>query len=659
MEFGPFSGLDEMLSREWIITNGLGGYASSTVAGINTRRYHGLLAAPFSEPPFGRMMVLTGIEEEISGDASFHLSSSEYPSSIHPDGYKHLVKFSLRPFPTFRYEHDGVRIKKTVTMPHGKNATVIRYEVENPGGLRLKLVLRPLVSFRDIHSLMRYGQVQFHQWETHNSIELSFRGTPFLIMSVPGMLYIRSSLPEEQRWYRNVLHREERERGYDFLEDCYCPGYFESRLRSSADFTMIAVCGSRAHSTLEDILSKLSRGPAAIQSDEEARLEGLVRDSGMRELAPLVHASDSFLTSGRVIAGYHWFGCWGRDTLISLPGLTLVTRRHSEARKILLDMAARDRDGILPNWFDEKSAEYGPIDVSLLYIYAFYKYLCYTYDLELARRMWNFMVRITDILVKGREGVARIDGDCLVVNEGRTWMDAVVGGREVTPRRGKAVEINSMWYNALRSMEEIGRTIGEKFPYSGLSETVRESFANVFWNPSGGYLYDVVSDDGADGRVRPNQIFAVSMPFPVIEGNMAASVVDAVRTKLLTRVGLRSLAQGDPGYRGRCAGNQEERDFAYHQGTVWGWLIGPFITAFVRTGGSRQEAAGYLKYLAGQHLTEAGLGTISEIFDGDEPHVPRGCISQAWSVAEVLRAYCEDILRRRPEYELRLGARRD
>lgn len=653
MEIGPFGGLDEMLSREWIVTNGLGGYASSTVAGINTRRYHGLLVAPFSDPPFGRMMLLHAVQDEISGDVSLPLSSAEYPSTIFPEGFKTLVRFSLAPLPTFHHEFGEVRVRRTIFMIHGKNATVIRYEVDNPRNLRLSLVLRPIVTYRDIHSLLRAGQVQFHQWEMPRGVEISVSERPVLMMGSPDMYYVRSSLPEERRWHINILHREERERGYEFLEDGYCPGYFEAECRSSARFTFLAVGGNGIRPVFDELMYRLTWGAAGAQEREKRRLEGIVRESGLTGLDPLLRASDSFLADGRVIAGYHWFGCWGRDTLIALPGLTLVTRRYGDARRILLDMGSRARNGLLPNWFDDRNAEYGPIDISLLYIYALHRYLCYTYDLELARRMWGLLVEIVDSLVNGRSE-ARVDSDGLIVSGARTWMDAVVRGVEVTPRNGKAVEINAMWYNALRSMEAIGRAIGEEFPYAGLAGKVKESFSRVFWNGEGGYLYDVVSGD-ADRRMRPNQIFAVSMPFPVIEGEMARAVVEAARRRLLTRAGLRSLAQGEPGYRGMCVGNQEERDLAYHQGTVWSWLIGPFITAFVRTGGSREDALGMLGYLTGPHLQEAGLGTISEIFDGDEPHRPRGCISQAWSVAEILRAYSEDILGRRPEFEARLA----
>ncbi|MEM2875029.1 MAG: amylo-alpha-1,6-glucosidase [Candidatus Hadarchaeales archaeon] len=653
MELGPFRGLDEMLSREWVVTNGLGGYASSTVAGINTRRYHGLLIAPLSDPPFGRKVILPQVHEEISGEVSFPLSSAEYPSVIHPEGYRNLVRFSTSPFPTFHYECGGVGVRKTVFMVRGRNATVVRYEVDNPRGLRLKLVLRPLVSCRDIHSLLGEGRAEFRQWEMPRSVEVIAGENPILVVGCPDMEYVRSSLPEERRWYRNILYREDRERGYDFLDAGYCPGYFESAFRSSAVFSLLAVGGRDARSVYEEIAPKLVFGSAALLAREEARLRELVEECGLHGVDELVRASDSFLADGRVIAGYHWFGCWGRDTLLSLPGLTLITRRYADARRILLDMAARARDGLLPNWFEDKNAEYGPIDISLLYIYAFQRYLCYTYDVEFARRMWGFLVGMVDAIVRGKHEGVRVDQDGLLVSDKRTWMDAVVRGAEVTPRRGKAVEINAMWYNALRSMEGIGRAAGEEFPHAGVADEVEENFLRAFWNPEGGCLYDVVSVE-PDRRMRPNQIFAVSMPFPVIRGEAARHVVEAVRRRLLTRVGLRSLAQGEEGYRGRCAGNQEERDLAYHQGTVWSWLMGPFITAFVRTGGDREEAARLIDYLAGPHLREAGLGTISEIFDGDEPHHPRGCISQAWSVAEVLRAYSEDILGRRPEFEKKL-----
>ena len=643
--------IEDYLRKEWIISNGKGGYASSTVLGINTRRYHGLLVVPFSAPPFSRKLILGKLEETIEGDGALNLSSNEYPGVIHPDGYRNLLSYEQDPLPTFHYSSaTGVSVVKTIFMPYGFNSVVVKYRIENASGKRLTLRILPFINFRDIHCLTKMGGVKF--WEEAKSNRLSLglenSSTPFITIWSESMRYSPSELGEKERWYRNFVYREERARGYDFMEDAYCPGAFEADLTKSSTVYIVAAGGN----DLEEAVKKLGRkDPEQLEAEARTRLWGLVQRAGLgMEWRHLCWAADSFIADSKIIAGYHWFGCWGRDTAIALPGLTLVTERFEDARKILTYLAGRIQDWLIPNWFEGDLAGYESLDPSLWFIYAVHKYLTYTDDLEFARRMWpvcsGILRAISSAGVKG----VRVDKDGLISSTRTTWMDVRIDGRPLTPRSGKAVEINALWYNALKAMQGIGRRIGVSFPLQRLSERVRENFLQVFWNEAGGCLYDVVGEE-RDESIRPNQLFAVSLPFPVVDLDTGRRVVEVVRRELLTDFGLRSLWRGSPLYRGRYEGNAVERDLAYHQGTVWSWLMGPFITAFVRTGGSRSEAMGFLRPLLTTHLGDAGIGTISEIFDGDAPHLPRGCISQAWSVGEILRCYAEDIEGLKPEYE--------
>jgi predicted glycogen debranching enzyme len=645
---------ESAISKEWLIANGLGGYASSSILGINTRKYHGLLAVPFGDPPFQRKLLLSKIDESFVGARAFHISSNEYPGVIYPDGYKYLRSFRLDPLPTFFYSTNNFSVKKTIFMPYQRNAVVVNYKIENPSSEFTRVVIYPFVNFRDIHALTSYGAIKFEERWTEEKLEIARDGSsqPFLVMSSDNMNYIPSEFPYESKWYRNFIYREELERGYEFMEDNYCPGRFKMEIgKGQVDFNLLAVGGQNAEEIFEKLFSGTRDNFQKLRAEAVEKLDGVAERSRLGgELRHLVLASDSFLADGKIIAGYHWFGCWGRDSLISLPGLTLVTKRYGEARKVLLDLAGRLKGGLVPNWFEGGIADYSCLDASLLYIYALHKYLSYTDDIELAKKLWSVGLEIVGNCVKGTNEGIFVDDDGLVWGDRGTWMDAKINGREVTPRHGKAVEINALWYNALKSMDAIGNRIKRSFPLGFLADEVKNNFIQTFWNEKKLCLYDVVSRE-KDRRVRPNQIFAIFLPFPVAYGIHAKKIVETVREKLLTPYGLRSLAQDEPGYIGKYHGNAVERDLAYHQGTVWSWLIGPFITAFVRVGGKIDDAVGFLKRLVDDHLKEAGIGTVSEIFDGDKPHLPRGCISQAWSVAEVLRCCVEDIKGIRPEFE--------
>ncbi|MFN4133214.1 MAG: amylo-alpha-1,6-glucosidase [Candidatus Hadarchaeales archaeon] len=644
------AGLENYLGKEWVISNGLGGYASSTVLGINTRRYHGLLVVPFAAPPFSRKVVLEKFEEKLEGEEVFNLSSNEYPGVIHPDGWRNLLRYRQDPLPTFHYiSGTGISVVKSIFMPYGLNTVVVEYSIENPTKRKLSFRVFPLVNFRDIHSLSRLGSVEFSEdpGKTHTTLSLKGSSQPFITIWSEEMLYFPSGLREEQKWYKNFIYREERERGYDFVGDAYCPGSFEAEITSKTTKIFIAAAGGSGSPPKRLTSRELER----LREETKARLWSLVERSGLGVgWRHLCWAADSFIAGNKIIAGYHWFGCWGRDTAISLPGLTLVTERFEDARKILLYLAGRINGWLIPTWFEGDSAGYESLDPSLWFIYAVHRYLAYTDDIEMAGRMWPICSGIVKAISSGKIKGVRVERDGLLSSTLTTWMDARIGGRPVTPRAGKAVEINALWYNALKSLAGIGRRIGRSFPLGNFSKLVEENFLRVFWNEKKGCLFDVVGE-GKDDSIRPNQIFAISLPFPVVDTNTGKRIVEVVRRDLLTDFGLRSLSRESPFYLGRCQGNITERDLAYHQGTVWSWLMGPFITAFMRTGGSREEAMNFLRPLITTHLEDAGIGTISEIFDGDCPHLPRGCISQAWSVGEILRCYAEDIKGLKPEYE--------
>jgi predicted glycogen debranching enzyme len=648
--------------NEWITTNGLGGYSSSTIVGANTRKYHGLLVVPTALPPFERKLLLSKVEEEIrTGLEIFRLSVNEYPGNLYPSGHLHLKQFKFEPLPTFTYDLPGFTVKKTIFMPNRTDAVVVNYNVWNLLDKPARMIVYPIVNSRGIHQLTKAGYFDFRQSAHGRRVEVvaNYQNAPPLLMGSDLMGYTKSSLPEDARWYRNFVYRQERERGYEFMEDNYCPGSFQMEIRPGKnDFNFLAAGGFLARKDFEVLYSEK---PERFEHKRRAtveRLDGLVRTgavSGTHWGKHLTWAADSFIINSGIIAGYHWFGCWGRDTLISFPGLTLVTARHDVAKRILMDIVNRQKEGLVPNWFEGETSDYNCADASLLFIYAVHKYLTYTDDMVLANSLWTSLEEIVDSYIQGANEGIKVDEDGLVWSSRATWMDASVNGRLVVPRVGKAVEVNALWYNSLRAMDEIGRRIGKPPRFMELADDVKENFVPTFWNEKKSCLHDVVSGTSKDGRVRPNQVFAVSLPFPVVEGDRARAILKTIEEKLLTPYGLRSLARDEPDYKGKCQGDATERDLAYHQGTVWSWLIGPFVTAFVRQGGDRARAQGFLDRLVESHLMEAGVGTVSEIFDGDPPHDPRGCISQAWSVGEILRCYAEDVKGIKPLHESKYG----
>ncbi|HWD97520.1 MAG TPA: amylo-alpha-1,6-glucosidase [Bryobacteraceae bacterium] len=646
IEFGPeiCGDLETALTREWLETNGIGGFASSTILCINTRRYHALLTAAL-EQPAGRFVLLSKLEATVmSAGAEYPLCSNVYPGAIYPAGFQFLRHFRLDPFPVFTFEAAGRVIEKRIVMARGENTVVVEYRLLS--GEPCALLIRPMIAFRGYHETAHENTDLSPAVTEHDggvSIQ-PYAGLPRLFFS-----FTAGERLAQSDWYRNFVYPRESERGLEDREDLFSP--FAFRMNLSA--------GEPARVVASTIAGRGATEIGSIFKDEARRRTGLQTGPASSDPlgAALREAADAFLIRRpngtlTVIAGYHWFTDWGRDTMISLPGLALVTGRFDLAREILSTWAALLDGGMLPNRFPDGGAapEYNSVDASLWLFEAVRKYMDSTGDLEFVRSsLYQPLLSVIDWYTRGTRFGIRCDSDGLIIAGGPgtqlTWMDAMVEGRPATPRHGKPVEIQALWYNALRVGGWLAREFRDADSERRLiaqSGQTRESFAARFWNQNAGCLFDVIEQPGESASIRPNQVIALSLGFPLIEGDRAMQILAAIERELLTPFGLRTLAPTDPQYRGTYEGGIEQRDGGYHQGTVWPWLLGHFITAYLRThnpGPQAVERARAWLSAFEAHLSDAGLGFISEIFDGDPPHRPRGCIAQAWSVAEILRAY--------------------
>jgi predicted glycogen debranching enzyme len=654
------SNFDSAVEKEWLETNGIGGYASSTIVGVNTRGYHGLLIAA-TRPPLGRMLLLSKIEETVVvGDRRYEISCNQYPGVIHPEGYRYLDSFRLDPFPIFTYAVADVVVEKSVFMVHGENTTFVTYKtIRSPGAVTLEL--RPLIACRDFHGRMHErndlnmdirwenGSISIapHEVRLFMSVRLEQAGRPF-----------EAEFQTSGCWYRNFEYRMEAYRGQESHEDLYSPGCFICTLTQGNKAALVASTDDPSVLDVEDSCLRELRRRNSILFEANPNV-----GAGDQHLNDLMMAADQFLVRRgdgdlfSIIAGYHWFGDWGRDTMIALPGLALIPGRYDIARGILKAFARYCDRGIIPNRLPEaaKQPDYNTVDASLWFVYAVKKYLDYTSDLGFIQsELFHVLTQIIQHYMSGTRYNIHMDTDGLIyageAGTQLTWMDAKVGDLVVTPRRGKAVEINALWHNALRTMERISLKLGEgewSAKCSYLAEKTKRSFNRTFWNEAESCLYDCVDGYCLDASIRPNQIFAISLPYRLLTEERAKAVLKVVQRELLTPLGLRSLSPKHKQYIGHYGGDGCSRDVAYHQGTVWAWLLGPFITAYINVNGQSKEAKQFAEELLSEflskHLKDAGLGTISEIFDGDPPHHPRGCIAQAWSVAEILRAYVEDV----------------
>ncbi len=641
--------LDTALEREWLETNGLGGYASSTIIGLNTRRYHGLLMAA-TKPPVGRMLLLSKLEETlIVNGERFDLSANQYSGAVHPQGYQYLKEFRLDPFPIFVYEVAGVTLEKSVFMVDGENTTVVQYKRRKKSRTvkECRLEIHPLVAFRDYHSTgHENGSLSNHIESTAGLAAIK----PYADLPQLHFAHNAEALVPTGYWYRNFEFKAERERGLDFNEDLFNHFSLKFELGKTSVATVIASIEQCDVSDADKL-----------RKSEINRRKKLLSGTKRNELVQMLTlAADQFIvargTQKTIIAGYHWFADWGRDTMIALPGLALTTGRNEIAKSILLEFANHVDQGMLPNRFPDagETPEYNTVDATLWYFEAVRALLVHTEDYEFVQvNLFGVLKNIIDWHEKGTRYQIHVDSDGLL-SAGEpgvqlTWMDAKIGDWVVTPRIGKPVEIQALWFNALCVMAELATKFGDSANaehFAGMAERAKISFNQQFWNEGAGCLYDVVNGDARDASIRPNQIFAVSLPHSMLENERAKKVVAVVERDLLTPVGLRSLAPSDPNYIGVYQGDMHSRDGAYHQGTVWPWLMGAFITAYLKANHQSKPArkqAG--KWLNGflPHLSEAGLGQISEIFDGDAPYSTRGCVAQAWSVAELLRVAVEEV----------------
>ena len=630
----------EASSREWLETNGIGGFASGTISGANTRRYHGLFT-PATDAPLGRITAVSKLEETISIDKeAYELSANQYPGRVHPQGFKFLKSFRLDPLPVWVFEVDGIEIEKKTFMVHGSNTVVCIWKTKRlhrSDRRPLSLAVRPLLSFVDYHHLRREDAAFNGDYEIDGR-KITLR--PVEAMPAVFLHHNGATIEKTGYWYHDFEYAIELERGFDHREDLFQP--FELTFD---DWRTAAVIFSTE--------SNANYDAAKLERAEVRRRRALVKQAAASDdlTKQLALAADQFIVargSGHtIIAGYPWFSDWGRDTMISLPGLTLVTRRPDIARNILLEYSNHVSQGMLPNRFPDAGgeAEYNTVDATLWYFEAVRAYLAATADYATVRE--HIYPKLAEILVwhlRGTRYNIHVDTDGLLyageLGVQLTWMDAKISDTVITSRTGKPVEIQALWYNALCVMAELAARFGDdedRSRYAAMADLAKLSFNALFWNDAEGCLFDVVENGDRDGSVRPNQIFAASLHHSMVDDERALMIVEKVEAELLTPVGLRSLSPRDKNYVPLYIGSPFRRDSAYHQGTVWAWLIGPFIDAYRRVRPGNE--AGVDEILAGfeSHLNEAGLGQISEIFDADPPHSPRGCPAQAWSGAEVLR----------------------
>ena len=672
------SDLQAALKREWLVTNGIGGFAAGTVAGALTRRYHGLLLAALN-PPLGRTLLVTKLDETaIIGGKSHQLYTNIWKSGIEqPDGCRFLRRFDLvLGVPTWTFEFGGARLVKRIWMESGRNVTFVQYQLDS-GSPSLTLACRLIVNNRPYHTLVCSGDRRYRVHAAGAEIEVHAEddGSPTAdrTMTDPAR-FVRCTgetagvveWKVDYTWCHNFHLRVEQARGYDHLESHLVVGLCPVPMEPGATVTFVAAAGADREVDETGALERC-RQRARSRLAAWTQRTGIEAETAGVPLQQLVLAADQFVVTrpsregsmaaqGRghateepdghtVVAGYPWFTDWGRDTMISLPGLTLVTGRPEVARQILRTWSHYVNDGLIPNRFPDEGdrPEYNTADATLWYLWAIDQYVRATGDVQTLAELFPVMHDIIGWYRRGTAHNIRVGDDGLVYagEEGvnLTWMDAKTGDRVITPRMGKPVELSALWYDALCNMARLADLLERPdAEYMRLAATTRASFER-FWNPKRGCCYDVLDGPaGDDASLRPNQIFAVSLAHSPLSRPQQQAIVDICEQQLLTWFGLRSLAPHERGYRRHYAGSLVKRDEAYHQGTVWGWLLGPFVMAHFRVYRDAARVRRLLEPMFGQ-LWMHGIGSLAEVFDGDEPHAPGGCVAQAWSVAETLRAW--------------------
>jgi len=602
--------------REWIVTNGLGGYASLTHKNTNTRKFHGLLISSLN-PPIERWVFVTNVIDY------FQTKKKQYDLK----DCKCDFKFDM--FPTFSYDINKVKIKKTIFMENGKNTTIIKYNIKSKK--QLTLFHNPIINSRHFYDINKHRYLTFDYEQIENGIKIKPRNIDKTIKIIlADSEFSPLNYWEEQYYYKDL------ERNESWVDNNILIGQFKKHIEKSGEYYLILSTEDNFHTN-----------PLEAYTKEKKRRNDLIDKANLpSKFDNLVLSADNFIVkrkdSKSVIAGYHWFADWGRDTLISLPGLTLVTKRFDDAQEILRCFSKYIRNGLIPNTFIDKDSSilYNTVDASLWYIDRVYQYLKYTNDRYFLSEIWNSLHSIIESYKNGTDFDIKMDSDYLISHApGLTWMDVKINDYYPTPRSRKAIEIQALWYNALKIMSNLSQITGREDTYYDLSERVKESFKFQYDKP-----YDVI--DTKDTSIRPNQIFLVSLDFNMIDDVAQTRIVNTVQDKLLTIFGLRTLSIDDPNYKGSYIGPYN-KDIAYHNGTIWPWLLGPFIKAFLKVRkydyASRKYA--YTNFLEPmlEVFNDKWDGSINEIFDGDPVYAPRGCISQAWSVAEILRAWVEDI----------------
>jgi len=648
IDAGACQDLGRALSLEWLETNGRGGFASGTVAGANTRRYHALLLTA-RKPPSDRFVFVNHLDEWLDVDGqAFPLSTNLYPNAVHPDGYKHCTGFTTEPWPTWTYDCRGVFVQREVFCVRDRDLVVIRWMLIGKTKKALTLRARPMLSGRDYH-------VMHHEnngLATDAGIgEDTVAWHPYSDLP-PIRAFHNGSYRHESEWYRRIQFVLERERGLDCEEDWWSPGEFVYQLIKGSEAALVLTTES------------IDAVDVATLVQRERKRRTVLRTTAPRTdplAAELWRATEAFLSARgsqqTVIAGYPWFTDWGRDSFIALPGLCLVTGRHEVAWRVIESFSAQVSEGMVPNRFPDvgEQPEYNTIDASLWFVHAIDRYLTYSQDeARVLAVAWPAVKQIIDGYRQGTRYNIHMERDGLIAGgmpgAQLTWMDSKVGDWVVTPRHGKPVEIQALWVRSLGVGERLAALFGEStFAVRCRADRTRaaDSFRAKFWHEAGGYLYDVIDGpEGDDASIRPNQVYAVALCEDLTTKEQAAQILRVVKDHLLTPVGLRTLSPKDSLYHPRYEGGVAERDRAYHQGTVWPFLLGPFVTAWLKVFGksakTRAQAWAFLDGLAA-HLQDACLGQVSEIFDAEVPHNPRGCPAQAWSVAEPLRALIEDL----------------
>ena len=655
-------------SREWLEADGRGSYASSSLCGANTRRYHGLLVAAV-RPPAERYVLLSKIEATlIINGTRYELSTNQYPGTLHPRGFESLQSFSLSPFPVWTFNAGGATLTCTLFMPRteatdGASVALIYELTAAPEEAVIELEARPLIAFRHYHSLARERGDFNASYETQ-LIE-NARGNDLRLRIKPDVhlpaLECHSNAVEfspEGNWYHNFEHLEEQRRGFDFQEDLYCHGALHFTFsRERRAFIVATTAAIDEAVTLAEV--------EQMREAETSRRAALQKAANDEATSLLVDAADKFIirragTGRSVIAGYHWFADWGRDTFLSLPGLMLTTGRYDDARATLHTYSEFISEGMIPNRFLDQPgandiAEYNTVDATLWFFIAAYNYAVSSGDHAfIGEQLYDRLAEVIDWHLRGTRyhiKVDEADGLLYAGDEGMalTWMDAQVEGYIPTQRRGKCVEINALWHAALRVMEHFAGKLRRREDadrYAKMATRAAKSFGKAFWHADRQCLYDVINGEQRDGSIRPNQIFAVSLPFTLLPVTKARAVVRLVEQKLLTPYGLRTLAPDDPNYQGCYEGDARSRDLIYHQGMVWPFLLGHYVTAYLNAYGRTARTLAKMQRVVAplrNHLSEAGLSMISELFDGDEPHTSRGCIGQAWSVSEALRVMIDEL----------------